>query len=41
MAFGAKPLYEPMLTYCHLDPVEHISVKFHLKFETFHSPKGI
>ena len=29
--FGAKPLSEPMLPYCQLDPKEHISVKFHLK----------
>ena len=25
---GAKPLSEPMLDYCQLDPCEHISVKF-------------
>ena len=26
--FGAKPLSEPMLPYCQLDPREHISLKF-------------
>ena len=26
--FGAKPLSEPMLDYCQLNPWEHISVKF-------------
>ena len=31
---GAKPLSEPMLIYCQLDPKEHISI-FHLKFEYF------
>ena len=35
--FGAKPLSEPMLPYCQLDPKEHISVKFPLKFKSFHS----
>ena len=29
---GAKPLPEPMLTYCQLDPWEQTSVKFNLKF---------
>ena len=29
---GAKPLSKPMLTYCQLDPLEHISVKFESKF---------
>ena len=33
--FGAKPLSEPMLDYCQLDPKEHTSVKFQLKFEVF------
>ena len=28
---GAKPLSEPMLTYCELDPKEHISMKFYLE----------
>ena len=37
--FGTKPLSEPMLTYCQLGPEEHISVKFHLKFKSFHSRK--
>ena len=31
----AKPLSEPMLPYCQLDPKEHISVKFYLKFRIF------
>ena len=31
--FGAKPLPEPMLPYCRLDPKEYISVKFSLKFK--------
>ena len=31
--FDAKPLSEPMLPYCQLDPKEHISIKFHLKFK--------
>ena len=26
--FGAKPLSEPMLSYCQLDPKEQTSVKF-------------
>ena len=30
--FGAKPLSEPMLPYCQLDPKKHISVK-NLKFK--------
>ena len=34
---GAKPLSEPMLTYCRLEPKEHISIEFYLKFEKFHS----
>ena len=29
---GAKPLSEPMLPYCQLDPKEHISVKSYSKF---------
>ena len=28
-----------MLPYCHLDSREHISVKFHLEFKSFHSRK--
>ena len=26
--FGAKPLFEPVLGYCQLDPLEQTSVKF-------------
>ena len=37
--FGAKPLPEPMLTYCQLDSWEHISVKFESEFYHFHSRK--
>ena len=33
--FGAESLSEPMLPYCQLDPKEHISVKFYLKFKSF------
>ena len=33
----AKPLSKPMLTHCLLEPWEHISVKFCLKFEYCHS----
>ena len=33
---GAKPLSEPMLDYCELDPREQISEKFELKFQHFH-----
>ena len=36
---SAKPLSEPILPYCQSDPKEHISVKFYLKFEIFHSRK--
>ena len=39
--FGAKPLFEPMLTYCQLDPKEHISMIFYLKFEYPHSRKCV
>ena len=38
---GAKPLYEPMLTYCQLEPKEHISMKFCLKCKHFHSRKCV
>ena len=38
---GAKPLSEPMLIHCQLDPKEHISMKFYLKFKYFHSRKCI
>ena len=34
--FGAKPLPEPMLAYCQLDPQEQTSVKLESKYETFH-----
>ena len=39
--WGAKPLYEPMLTYCHLKPWEINSVKFKFKYKTFNSRKCI
>ena len=29
---GTKPVSESLLPYCHLDPKEHISVKFYQKF---------
>ena len=32
---GAKPLSEPMLTYCELDPKEHISMKFYFESNIF------
>ena len=38
---SAKPLSEPMPTYCQLEPKEHISIKFYLKFKYFHSRKCI
>ena len=38
---GAKPLSEPMLICCQLDPKQHISMKFYLKFKYFHSRKCI
>ena len=34
---GAKPLPEPMLTYCQLDPYQQTSVKFESEYKTFHS----
>ena len=37
--FGAKPLPEPMLDYCQLDPWEQISVKSYSKFIYFNSRK--
>ena len=37
--FGAKPLPEPMLTYCQLDSWEQILVKFESEFCHFHSRK--
>ena len=33
--FGAKPLPEPMLNYCQLDPSEETPVKFDSKYKTF------
>ena len=39
--FGAKPLSEPTLGYCHLDTWEQTSVKFNSKFKHFHSRKCI
>ena len=33
---GAKPMSEPMLSYCQLVPKEHISYKFHVKFKSLH-----
>ena len=38
---GPKPLSEPMLPYYQLDPKEHISMKFYLKFKYFHAIKCI
>ena len=37
--FSAKPLPEPMLSYCQLHPWERTSVKFESKYKTFHSRK--
>ena len=39
--FGAKPLYQPMLAYCQLDPWEQTSVKFSSRFKHFHWTKCI
>ena len=39
--YGAKPLPEPILDYCQLDPWEQISVKFESEFYHFHSRKCI
>ena len=39
--FPVRPLSEQMLQYCQLDPKEYISVKFRLKFESFHSRKCV
>ena len=36
---GAKPLSEPMLPYCQLDPKEHILMKSYLRFKRFHQRK--
>ena len=37
--FGAKPLSKLMLGYCRLHPQEQNSVKFELKYKSFHSRK--
>ena len=37
--FSTKPLSEPVLQYCQLDPKENISVKFYSKFKSFYSRK--
>ena len=34
--FCTKRLSEPMMTYCQLDPKEHISMKYFSKFKIFH-----
>ena len=40
--FGTKPLSEPILDYCQLDPCEHISVKIKKKkYNNFHWRKWI
>ena len=40
--FGAKPLSEPLLGYCQLDPNEQNSVIFFSsKYKTFHSRKNV
>ena len=38
---GDKPLSEPVLDYCQLEPCQHISVKFQLKYNNFHWRKRI
>ena len=38
---GTKPLSEPMMEYCQLDPWEQTSVEFQSKFIHFHSRKFI
>ena len=37
----AMPLSELVLTYCQLEPKEHISMKFYLKFTYVHSRKCV
>ena len=37
--FNAKPISEPMLPYCQLDPNVYISIKKHLIFKSFYSVK--
>ena len=39
--FCTKPLSKPVLGYCQLDPLGHISVKFQSKYKYFHSRKCI
>ena len=39
--FGAKPLSEPLLEYCLLDPWEQTSVKFESKYKFTHFLKFI
>ena len=39
--FSTKPSPQSMLTYCQLNPQEHITMKFYLKFKYFHSRKRI
>ena len=39
--FSTKPISEPMLAYCQLDPWEQSSVKFLSKFKYFHSRKCV
>ena len=36
---GAKPLFEPLLTYCQLDPKEHLSITLYSKLKYLHSRK--
>ena len=38
---GTKPLPEPMLNHCQLDHWEWLSMKFKVKYKTFHSWKCI
>ena len=38
--FGAKPLPEPMLTYCQLDPREQFSVKFGTNYKNWINKKA-
>ena len=33
---STKPLPEPELTHCELNPEEHTSMKFYSKFKSFH-----
>ena len=33
--FGTKPLSEPILACCQLDPKEHVSMKLYLKYQKF------